>query len=231
MSKVNLSEGDLAAFLDVPAALHGEESLVVSPLRSQMKATLDEKRNPLFRGAEREHLVARREDRLVGRIVCHVHHEANRVLGTKDASFGFFECVDDVEVARALLLEAERYARTHRCTRLVGSLNLTAAQESGVLIEGFNRPPFVGHVYNPPHIPRLLEACGYEATQRMTNHLLRDLQAFDTEATVARNAAAMAALHARDDVVKDGVSRQQARAVVLLFIFSRANICAPLYLF
>lgn len=45
------------------------------------------------------------------------------------------------------------------------------------------------------------------------------------------DAAAMAALHARDDVVKDGVSRQQARAVVLLFIFSRANICAPLYLF
>ena len=77
---------------------------------------------------------------------------------------GYFDCADDLEVARRLLGEAERFARGHGCDVLAGNFNLTAMQQLGVLTDGFQGVPYSDMQYNPPHIPRLLEACGFAAT-------------------------------------------------------------------
>jgi hypothetical protein len=160
---LELREGDFRAFFEAPFHAYGERSLYVSPLESDLRRVLDERRNPLFaRCGARRFFSAHRGGQPVGRIVAHVHHASNARHGLRRSFFGYFDCADDREAARALLAQAEEFGRAQGCGEIAGNFNLTAMQQCGVLTEGFEGQPYTDQVYNPPHVPALLEACGYE---------------------------------------------------------------------
>ena len=81
--------------------------------------------------------------------------------GTRDARFGFFECVEDLEAARALLDRAAAWARERGLERLAGPYNLDAEDSHGVLIEGRDRPPALLCGHSPAYYPEYLERCGF----------------------------------------------------------------------
>ncbi len=76
--------------------------------------------------------------------------------------FGFFETEDDEEVARALLDTAARWLSERGRDRMVGPMDFTMNDEVGILIEGFDRDPFIKQPWHPPHYQRLCEASGLE---------------------------------------------------------------------
>jgi GNAT superfamily N-acetyltransferase len=159
---LELREGDLDSFFRAPEVAYRAGSLYVSPFRSDLARFLDPAANPLFRhfGARR-FFTALRDGRPVGRIVAHVHRPSNARHGLKRSYFGYFDCADDVEVARLLLAQAESFGRGEGATELAGNFNLTAMQQMGVLTEGFEEAPYTDQVYGPPHLPRLLGECGF----------------------------------------------------------------------
>jgi hypothetical protein len=165
----------------------------VSPLKSDLARALDPAKNPLFgrSGAgDRRVITAHRDGAPVGRIVAHVHGASNALYQERRASFGFFDCIDDLAVARALLDAAEAFAQQRRAERLVGNFNLTAMQQMGVLTDGFDATPYSDMHYNPPHIPPLLAACGFAPEFPVSTFEL-DLRRFDpasllTPSVVAR---------------------------------------------
>jgi hypothetical protein len=180
-TELSLRADDVDAFFRVPFEVYPADDPYVSPLRGDIERALDVRRNPLFGeigGGVRRVLTAHRGRRVVGRIVAHVHGASNRVHHERRGCFGFFDCADDLDAAHLLLGEAERFARDHGCDVLAGNFNLTAMQQIGVLTEGFGGTPYSDMQYNPPHIPRLLEACGFSATFPMTTFEL-DLETFD----------------------------------------------------
>jgi hypothetical protein len=176
-----LRDDDLDAFFAVPFRVYPRESPYVSPLKSDLARALDPRKNPLFGdvgGGSRRVLTAHRGDAPVGRIVAHLHGASNRLHRERRGCFGYFDCADDLEVARLLLGAAERFAGDHGCDTLTGNFNLTAMQQMGVVTDGFDATPYSDMVYNPPHLPRLLAACGFAPTFPATTHEL-DLDAFD----------------------------------------------------
>lgn len=178
MSGYAVVEGDFDAFFAVPFNCYADTPYV-SPMKSDLRRILDGARNPLFRDGHGEftfYTVARNGVAL-GRIVAHVHHAANQRFRLRRGSFGFFDCADDRAVASALLTAAEAWLRTRGCTEAVGNLNLTPAQQMGVVTEGFEHAPYTDMLYNPPHIPRLLEAAGYTRVFPMSTFEL-DLERF-----------------------------------------------------
>lgn len=183
-ASVTLREDDLRAFFEVPFRVYPRESPYVSPLEGDLKRALDVRRNPLFgpdgRGVRRV-LTAHRGELPVGRIVAHVHGASNALYGERRGCFGFFDCADDLEAARALTGAAEAFAREQGCDALLGNFNLTAMQQMGVLTGGFEHAPYADMQYNPPHIPRLLEACGFAPTFPVTT-FESDLRALDPDA-------------------------------------------------
>ena len=188
---VVLRDDDLGAFFRVPFEVYGARSPYVSPLKSDLERTLDVRRNPLFGkigGGVRRVLTAHRGGRVLGRIVAHVHGASNRLHDEQRGCFGFFDCADDLEVARALLDEAERFALGQGCDVLAGNFNLTAMQQMGVVTDGFDAAPYSDMQYNPPHIPRLLEACGFVPTFPVATFEL-DLRTFDPASLLAGAAA------------------------------------------
>ena len=180
---IELRTGDRAAAFDVPFRAYGKDSPYVSPMWADFDRMLDPARNPFCtEGHGRFELTtAHRDGSPVGRIVASVHEASNRRHGTRRAQFGFFDCADDPEAAAALLGAAEAYARAHGCTEIAGNFNLTAMQMTGVLTDGFEAAPYTDMMWNPPHIPRLLEANGYAANFPMMTFEIA-LDGFDPNA-------------------------------------------------
>lgn len=184
MTDIQLRERHFPSFFQVPFDIYGDRYPFVSPLRGELAAMLDPARNPLFSDgrAEGTFYTAFRHGKPVGRVVAHVHHAANQRFGERYGSFGFFDCIDDVVVARALLAQAERFAQSRGCDHIRGNMNLTANQEIGVLVEGDDRRPCLAQIYNPAYIAGLLEACGYERTHPMTSMMSTELATSQPEA-------------------------------------------------
>ncbi|HDQ99586.1 MAG TPA: N-acetyltransferase [candidate division WOR-3 bacterium] len=166
---------DLTRFIRLPYAIYRDDPNRVAPLESDLRNTLTPGRNPFWRHAERGLYLAERDGRPVGRIAAINDRNYNACHESSIGFFGFFECVDDEEVARALFAAAENWCREAGLTRLYGPANPSMNDECGLLIEPFDRPPVIKTSYNPPYYPALVEAAGYVK--------VKDLYAFRLDLT------------------------------------------------
>lgn len=141
--------------------VYADDPAWVPPVDAWVRRRLDPARNPFFKEAELELYAARRDGEIVGTISAlrDRRHEAHR--GESVAFFGWFEAVDDPEVARALLDRASERARAWGATILRGPRNLTRIEEMGLTVEGHhNAPPMLaGH--HPARYQRLIEDQGF----------------------------------------------------------------------
>jgi GNAT superfamily N-acetyltransferase len=166
---LELREGDFDAFFEAPFACYGADSVAAFPMRGDLKRALDAELNPLFRDhARRTWYTAHREGRIVGRVLAHVHDASNQLHNLKRGFFGCLDCIDDLEVARALLDVVFSWLHVRGCTEIAGGFNLTITQMIGVVTEGFDSAPYTYQDYAPPHVARLLDALGYERFFPMT---------------------------------------------------------------
>jgi len=155
----------VSAFVDVPFRLHRTEPLWTPPLRIAVRDALDARRNPFYRGADRALFVAERGGRPVGRIAAIENRWHNEHHGDRVGFFGFFDAVDDADVARALLGAAERWLRERALTSARGPTSPSMNHECGLLVEGFDVPAVLMTPWNPPYQPELLERAGYAGVQ------------------------------------------------------------------
>jgi GNAT superfamily N-acetyltransferase len=177
------SKREIDRFLELPYALHAGDPIWTPPLKEDLARSLSDE-NPLFQEGrgEREMLVAWEGSRPVGRVLAHVHHAQNRLHGERAGFFGLLECPDDLGIAKALLDAAAEHHRSRGLTELRGPYELTITQCIGAVTAGFDEPPSTSQSWNAPHVPRLLEALGFEVVYRATAFRMDDVAGFDPEA-------------------------------------------------
>ena len=149
---------EVGAFIDLPFRLHAGTPWV-PPLKLERRIFLSRRRR-LGTYASRvdfELFVAERDGRVVGRVSSHVDHAYNRHHDERRGWFGFFECEDDDEAARALLDAAEGWLAARGLTVMSGPADFTMNDESGIVIEGHDLAPMVRQPWHPPYYQRLLE--------------------------------------------------------------------------
>jgi GNAT superfamily N-acetyltransferase len=154
------SRRDRREFIDLPFRLHANAEQWIPPLKLERKLFLNPRFNSWFNHAEAELFLARRDGRVVGRISAQVDRNFNAYQGNDWGMFGFLEMEEDVEILRALLAAAEGWLRERGRDRMVGPMDFTMNDEAGVLIEGFDREPFVKQPWHPPYYQRLCEEAG-----------------------------------------------------------------------
>ncbi len=157
------STADLRRFIELPYRLYRAyrpEPNWVPPLRFERRQHLDRRRNPFFEHARAEYFLALRGERVVGRVTAHRDDNFQAFQGNRWGFFGFFECEEDPEAARALLDTTERWALANGCDRIVGPLDFTTNDECGILIEGHERPAIILQPWSHRYYPALLEGAG-----------------------------------------------------------------------
>ncbi len=155
------SRQDLKRFVDLPYRLHAGTPWV-PPLKLERRLFLNRKLNPYFKHGEAEYFLALRGERVVGRITAQVDSAFNEFHQSRWGMFGFLELEDDEEAVAALLGAAEEWLRERGCERMVGPMDFSMNEESGVLIEGHELQPLVRQPWHPPYYQRLCEGAGLE---------------------------------------------------------------------
>lgn len=183
-SELILKEQHFNSFFEVPFHIYPEDFPFVSEFKDDLKRFLSTK-NPIFKDpANFTYFTAFRNDIPVGRIVCHIHQESNRLYNWKKAYFGYFDVENNLQTAQALLKKAEEFGRQHGCTEVVGNFNLTAMQKAGVLTEFYQMKQYTDQIVNPLYIPELLKSCGYQAFFPMKTFEI-DVENFDENTLVS----------------------------------------------
>jgi GNAT superfamily N-acetyltransferase len=155
------SRRELKRFVKVPFRLHRDSAQWVAPLIYERMEFLNRAKNPWFEHGEAEYFIAERDGEPVGRISAQTDELWDETQGGSDAMFGFFETVDDAAVAAALLDAATEWAAARGRSRILGPMDFTTNDEVGILIEGFERRPFILENWHPPHYRKLVEAHGF----------------------------------------------------------------------
>ena len=159
------SGGDLREFVELPYRLYAEDPHWAPPLRSDVREILDEAKNPFWTHARRTLFLARKEGRVVGRVAAIVDDTHNRIHADRTGFFGFFECENDPDAARALFAAVEPAVKQFLpgCDRLRGPVNPSMNEEVGALIPSESEAgiPFLMMTYNPAYYLDLFAAAGF----------------------------------------------------------------------
>ena len=153
---------DLRKFVDLPYRLHSNSPVWVPPLRLERRLFLSRRLNAFFKHGDAQLFLAERDGAVVGRITAHYDDAFNAYHGNRWGMFGFLEMTDDPELLPALLAAAEAWLRSHGRDRMVGPMDFTMNDESGVLIEGFEREPMIKQPWHPPYYAARCEEAGLE---------------------------------------------------------------------
>jgi GNAT superfamily N-acetyltransferase len=177
----------LKEFIELPYTLYRNDPHWVPPLRIAVKDLLDRVKHPFYKTAEAEFFLARRNGRPLGRIAAVLDHAYNRFQNEQAGFFGFFDCVDDIAVAEALLMRARQWVFEKGARFIRGPVNPSPNYECGLLVEGFDSDPMVMMTYNFPYYGALMDRLGLRKAM--------DLLAYDStpdlvDLTKIRRAAA-----------------------------------------
>ncbi len=151
---------DVEPFVRAGHEVFRGDPMWVPPLDFEFKERLHPKKNPFFSRAEVALFTAERDGKVVGRCSAQIDREHLRVWNDDTGFFGFFDTIDDEEVARALIAAAEGWLRRRGIKRMLGPMSLYVNEEVGVLIEGFDTPPMIMMGHSRPYQGKLAEACG-----------------------------------------------------------------------
>ena len=109
--------------------------------------------------------MATQDDKVVGRIAAIVNYGHLERYNDGVGFFGFFESVDDQEVADALFNAAIEWLKSEGVSTIRGPMNPSLNHTAGLLIEGFDSSPFFMMTYNPPYYEKLVENAGFTKSQ------------------------------------------------------------------
>lgn len=166
--------GDLKSFIGLPYRLHSADPSWVPPLRWQTREQLSRRRNPFFQHADAEYFLARRGTAAVGRIAAIDNRAHNAFHADRVGFFGFFECLDDQDVAGPLFDASAAWLRGRGLDTMRGPVSPSTNDECGLLVAGFDTPPTVLSPHNPPYYMRLLETAGFTKVKDLYQYRIAD---------------------------------------------------------
>lgn len=150
-------------FIGLPYRLYRGDPNFVPPLRMQVKDLLTEKKNMQFGYGPHVMFLAKRDRRVVGRVIAGIDKGFNSNNNMKSAWFALFECEKDEEAAGALLKACERWAASYGMDMLRGPMSPDNGDDfKGLLAFGYDGPPALLNAYNPKWYCDFFDAYGFE---------------------------------------------------------------------
>lgn len=154
-------------FVDFPHQLYANDPNWCPPLKMEAHASINPNKHPFYKHGTAVQFLARRDGKVVGRILVSDDPNYNAEHDANVGCFGMFETINDPEVARTLLNAAARWLRGRGRTSIIGPIDYSTNNPAGLLVEGFDMPQRVMMNHNPPYYAELLEGWGLKKAKDM----------------------------------------------------------------
>lgn len=152
-------------FLEFPWTLYRGDPHWIPPLRANQKELVGYRRHPFYERNQVQTFLACRGNDVCGRIAAILNRGYIECHSERRGFFGFFECVDDQQVANGLFDAARQWFADQGIHSMRGPTNPSQNYELGLLIDGFDSSPFFMMTYNPAYYARLVEGYGFRKVQ------------------------------------------------------------------
>jgi len=176
------SKADRAAFVDCAYRLNAADPNWVANLRSEEISKFTPGKNPFFEHARVQLFLAKRGDRVVGRISAHIDELAlsqpvEQGMGPGTGNWGAIEA-EDQTIAHALIARAEEWLREQGMTRVLAPMNLSIWEEPGIQVLGHDHPPMVMMAHHNAAYQGWIESEGYARVKTLYTYDLDIRQDF-----------------------------------------------------
>lgn len=151
---------EIKTFVRFPKSLYKECPHFVPPLEKGEINTIT--KHPALSFCDAKFWLAYRDGKIVGRIGGVVNRKCNELKEQKRVRFGWFDTIDDIDVAKALLDTVEQWGKAQGMDTICGPSRFSNMEKQSMLIEGFDVTPLVCADYNYPYYPQLVEQLGFE---------------------------------------------------------------------
>lgn len=169
------SKRELRTFATFPWKIYKDDPLWVPPLLTDRLKLIDPEKGPFFKHGTAEFFIARRNGKPVGTICTAIDYKANQIVNKKECVFGFWECVDDEEVANRMLDHAVAWARNKGLNSLYGPFNLDYEDAYGILVGGRDQPPAIMCGHTTDYYQAFIEKYGFKPARGENLAYARDL--------------------------------------------------------
>ncbi|MBT3390098.1 MAG: hypothetical protein HN413_06775 [Chloroflexi bacterium] len=166
---------DVRRFIQFPFDLYRDNPYWVPPMLGEMKTALDPSKHPFYQHSQAAFFIAEARGKPVARIAVLDNKRYRATSGTETGLFYYFECIDDLEAAQAVIETGAQWARQQGIRALVGPKGLAQGDSIGMLVEGFDYLPAMGIAYNMAYYPRLMDELGFtKESDLLSGQLHRD---------------------------------------------------------
>jgi GNAT superfamily N-acetyltransferase len=154
-------------FIRLPWRIYQDDPCWMPPLIMSQEELLGFRKHPFYERSKSQSFLVTRGGRDVGRITAIVNAGHIDRYKEQRGFFGFFECDDDTAASRALFQAAGDWLHAQGMTCIRGPANPTLNYECGLLIDGFDTPPFFMMTHNRPWYAHLVEDAGFGKIEDM----------------------------------------------------------------
>lgn len=155
-----LSKKELRLFIRFPRKLYANSPNYVPALDNDEYQTLT--KHPALDFCSLRLWLAYRDGKVVGRIAAIINHKHNELKQQKRIRFGWFDVINDEEVAQLLFSKVEQWGIENELTEISGPSRFSNMEKQGLLIEGFDKMPPISSEYNFDYYPQLLNNLNFK---------------------------------------------------------------------
>ncbi len=161
----------LRQFIRLPWSIYANDPAWVPPLLLERKGHLSP-HNPYFEHARYQSWIAYRNGAAVGRISAQIDQLHIDQGHAGEGFFGMVEAEDNAETFAALLNTAETWLSDHGMRKVLGPYNLSINQEPGLLVDGFDTPPYLMMGHALPYYAIHIENNGFKKAKDLLAYII-----------------------------------------------------------
>ena len=155
--KEMITKKEMKQFVMFPFSIYKNNPYWVPPIIAEELETLNKDKNPAFENAEARFFVAKKNNKIVGRIATIINWYEVKEQEIKKMRFGWYDVIDDIEVSRVLIQKVEEIGKKNDLEYMEGPVGFSNLDKVGVLIEGFKHIGTMVTWYSLPHYKVHLE--------------------------------------------------------------------------
>lgn len=153
------SQRDLRKFINFPKVLYKKCPYYVPALDDSELKILT--RHPALQFCSQKLWLATIDNAVVGRIAGIINHKCNSLKNQQRVRFGWFDFINDTQVAESLLNEVIKWGKENRMNEISGPSRYSNMEKQALLIEGFDSIPPIATDYNFAYYPAIIEQLGF----------------------------------------------------------------------